>query len=947
MKHLICFFLILITNLGYGLSINQALQKNGTIYCTINLSDVDEDKVPVEINLNGITSNSLIYRLPKVVQGTYAISDFGRFIEKFQAFDVKGNILKVEKIDANSWEIFNAKKLHKITYLVNDTYDLNESENTNIPQFPAGTNIDPENYMLNLHGFIGYFDSLNGYDYNLEITAPDDFKYATGLQLVNSTTNTKTNQFYAARYFDVTDNPIMYGTLDIEEIIINDIKIVLSIYSPNNIYTAKELKNVILNTLISQVNYLKDFNTTSRYDIQIYFFDGKTINPESYGALEHHTSTMMVLPENTKKEQLYNDLKYFISHEFFHIITPLSVHSEDIHDFNYNNPTFSKHLWMYEGVTEYFSKLFQIDQGLISEQQFYDIIFDKIQTSKKYNDSISFSRLSENILDDAYSKNYPNVYQKGALIAACLDILIRKESNSKQSLLSLMKHLTENYGKDAPFNDDSLFNDIANMTYPSIGLFLKNHVEGNMPINYQTYFDMVGLTLKAEGLTASESVTFEEHTLRNFWLNQYTDAIAFENVNVIPMDTETILENQRVIVSDGKIVSIEPSDSDAPFQIKHIIDASGKYLIPGLSEMHYHWRDNNWPIENDFKLLIANGITTTRNMAEYDGQDHISIRERTNNNEILAPNYYTTGPYLQGNMLKTFDDVVKIVREHKLKGYDFLKIGDGDNIPKEIYLKLLEEAEKNQIAVIGHGQHQLPLEYSLRMKSIEHVEEFIYIFNNGNFKFLNNDETFLNNAAKKIKTSGVYVAPTLIIFNMILQYLDDGKFAKLKASVEGNYLSPAEFEKWLTEKNHYRADFKNNDLGGVDAFTLFNNYYEWMKKFTKILYENDVPLLTGTDTFGMVVPGFSLHKEFEFLQDVGMSPYHILKASTINSARYLNTFSMEGTISGGKNANLVLLKKNPLENIKNTATIEGVMLKGKWLDKSELNTLLKEVENSN
>src|SRR5690606_20205236 len=154
---------------------------------------------------------------------------------------------------------------------------------------------------------------------------------------------------------------------------------------------------------------------------------------------------------------------------------------------------------------------------------------------------------------------------------------------------------------------------------------------------------------------------------------------------------------------------------------------------------------------------------------------------------------------------------------------------------------------KNQIAVIGHGQHQLPLEYSLRMKSIEHVEEFIYIFNNGNFKFLNNDETFLKNAAKKIKTSGVYVAPTLIIFNMILQYLDDGKFAKLKASVEGNYLSPAEFEKWLTEKNHYRADFKNNDLGGVDAFTLFNNYYEWMKKFTKILYENDVPLLTGTD----------------------------------------------------------------------------------------------------
>lgn len=333
--------------------------------------------------------------------------------------------------------------------------------------------------MLNLHGFIGYFDSLKDPDYNIEITAPNDFTYSTGLQLVNSVTNantqTTTNRFYAARYFDVTDNPIMYGLLDIEEIVIDDIKIVLSIYSPNNVYTATELKNVILSTLISQVNYLKDFNTTSRYDIQVYFFDGKTISPKDYGALEHHTSTMMVLPENTKKEQLYSDLKYFISHEFFHIITPLNVHSEDIHDFNYNNPTFSKHLWMYEGVTEYFSKLFQIDQNLITNQQFYDIIFNKIQISKKYNDSISFSKLSENILHDDYSKNYPNVYQKGALISTCLDILIRKESNGKRGLLSLMKQLTGSYGKDKAFIDAHLFNKITELTYPSIGLFFKNH----------------------------------------------------------------------------------------------------------------------------------------------------------------------------------------------------------------------------------------------------------------------------------------------------------------------------------------------------------------------------------------------------------------------------------------------------------------------------------------
>jgi predicted metalloprotease with PDZ domain len=174
-------------------------------------------------------------------------------------------------------------------------------------------------------------------------------------------------------------------------------------------------------------------------------------------------------------------------------VTPLSVHSEDIHYFDYNKPTFSKHLWMYEGVTEYFAQHFQVYEGLIDPTEFYNVLMGKIDFSKRYNDAQSFTIMSENVLKEGYKENYANVYQKGALIGMCMDILMRKESNGKRSILSLMKELSAKYGKEKPFEDDNLIAEITEMTYPSVGEFLKTYVVGDVPINYDEFFSMVGL----------------------------------------------------------------------------------------------------------------------------------------------------------------------------------------------------------------------------------------------------------------------------------------------------------------------------------------------------------------------------------------------------------------------------------------------------------------------
>ena len=179
--------------------------------------------------------------------------------------------------------------------------------------------------------------------------------------------------------------------------------------------------------------------------------------------------------------------------KFFHIVTPLNLHSTEIHKFRYNDPEMSQHLWMYEGITEYFAQHFQVQQGLVTNSEFYATIVSKITNSKSYNDSLSFTKMSENILEEPYASNYGNVYEKGALIGMCLDILIRENSNGERGLLSLMKELTNRYGPNRPFEDQDIIPQITAMTYPAIGEFFEKHVIGTVPINYSAFFSKVGL----------------------------------------------------------------------------------------------------------------------------------------------------------------------------------------------------------------------------------------------------------------------------------------------------------------------------------------------------------------------------------------------------------------------------------------------------------------------
>lgn len=491
--------LLLLFIWGCSPKTGSQLQKDDTsfnavpIETSIDLTAMENDQLTVRIDPGDFDQDTVLYRLPRVIPGTYMESNFGSFVEDMTAFYKDGSSAPVTPTDTNTWTLGNAPSVDYLEYKVNDTFDIENTDKAT-PYSMAGTNIAEEIYVLNLHGFVGYFEGGLENRYELNIISPADFESASALNVTSSDTTTDqiTTTYFANRYFEVIDNPMMYGHFTKEEFEVDGIDIVFSLYSPSGNHTAAGQKDVIYEIMSAQKEYLGDLETTDRYSIFLYMA-GQTQDATDFGALEHHTSTVMVYPDYVNDNQLEEGLVDVISHEFFHIVTPLNLHSEDIRYFDYHEPTFSKHLWMYEGLTEYFASHFQIYEGLDTKEEFYEKISQKIQYAETLNDTLSFTQMSENVLDEPYASNYLNVYMKGALINMCLDIIMREESDNTRSMVTLMKELTEKYGDEKPFSDDALIDEIVSMTYPEIGDFLETHVIGNTPINYATYLSKVGL----------------------------------------------------------------------------------------------------------------------------------------------------------------------------------------------------------------------------------------------------------------------------------------------------------------------------------------------------------------------------------------------------------------------------------------------------------------------
>jgi hypothetical protein len=404
---------------------------------------------------------------------------------------------------------------------------------------------------------------------------------------------------------------------------------------------------------------------------------------------------------------------------------------------------------------------------------------------------------------------------------------------------------------------------------------------------------------------------------------KYGDAISrkgnsylISNVSVIPMNKDTVLTQQFVLIESGRIKRISSyQDSVNIDSSTFLIDGRGKYLIPGLTDLHIHLND-----DNNLLLMIANGVTTARNMTGHPF--HLQLREKVEKSEILGPTLYTASPILESadklwnnsiglkNITEARDTVIAL----KKKGYNFIKIYH--TLTPDLYRRILQVGDSIGIQVVGHIPVQLELSKTLSLSqySIEHIDL-------DQMRAISKDIS-LEIKSKMIGASGKWVCPTLIVHKNIQKHPDDPTLQR-------------DYEQYVDKDT--RTFWKQALSDGESEFEL-------QKKLAKLMLNSGGKLLTGTDCLNSyVLAGFSLHEELQELVSAGLSEFEVLKASTVNAAEFLKREQDIGTIEVGKIADLILLEGNPLDNILNTKRINGVIIKGKWIPDEELDTMLADI----
>ena len=429
-------------------------------------------------------------------------------------------------------------------------------------------------------------------------------------------------------------------------------------------------------------------------------------------------------------------------------------------------------------------------------------------------------------------------------------------------------------------------------------------------------------------------------------------SIAFVNVNVVPLDRERILEGQTVVVRDGRIAQIgRASDVKVPAGALKV-DGGGKYLMPGLADMHIHLYpgtgSQNDLASQQLQLFLANGVTTVRNMI--GKPEHLLLREKIAKGELLGPTIYTAGPPLLGNTVATPEAAERAVVEQKNAGYDLLKVHEG--LSPETYAAIVATANRLRIPFAGHVTATVGLTRALeaRQTSIEHLDGYLQamVADNSPVKagpsqvvvgpvLEHIDESKIPALAAATRKAGVWNDPTLTLFKLIVS---DAKPEELAQWPELQYV-PAKMR-----DNFAKQKQSTDDIPASSSER--RRYIELRNKMLLALHAAGAKLLIGPDSPQFfLVPGFATHRELQSFVEAGLTPYQAIEAATRNPAEYfaevMKTSRDFGTVEVGMRADLLLLDANPLQTVADLSKRAGVMVRGRWLPENELRKMLENI----
>lgn len=419
-------------------------------------------------------------------------------------------------------------------------------------------------------------------------------------------------------------------------------------------------------------------------------------------------------------------------------------------------------------------------------------------------------------------------------------------------------------------------------------------------------------------------------------------AVAFVGVNVLPMDSDRILENHTVVVQDGRIVSVAAGDSQVPPGARRI-DGQDRWLMPGLAEMHGHVPGPDDPgyAEDVLFLYVSNGVTTVRNMAGH--ASHLELRDRIAAGDLVGPTLFAASPWLTPETAGTPEAARQAVRDYQAAGFDLLKMG---TIDARSYAAMAETAHEVGMPFGGHIPAEVGLVGALeaRQASIDHYDRYVEFLVPGDAATDGLDPGFFGSgwihlvdrsripeAVERTLEAGTWNVPTL---SLVEHLASDEAPESMIAWPEMRYLPQRVRDAWVPAKHQFRA---REDFDPEAARALV----QLRRELTRALHEAGAPIALGSDAPQLFnVPGFSIHHELRMMVAAGLSPYEALATGTREPARYFGTPEEFGTVAPGRRADLILLEANPLDDVANLQRRAGVMVRGQWFPEAEIQARL-------
>lgn len=435
-------------------------------------------------------------------------------------------------------------------------------------------------------------------------------------------------------------------------------------------------------------------------------------------------------------------------------------------------------------------------------------------------------------------------------------------------------------------------------------------------------------------------------TLFGFVAPLPAETTAIVNVNVIPMTSESVQAAQTVILEDGLIAEIGNVDETPIPEGTMLVDGTDRYLLPGLAEMHAHVPSaTSAKLDRDFSLFVANGVTTIRGML--GEQSHLALRQALLDGDVFGPRLITSGPSLNGRSVTGVANAREQVREQAARGYDFIKIHPG--LSADEFRAIATTANELGIPFAGHVPVAAGLieALELNMASVDHLDGYFVALlpadshrSGGYGGFFDVmlagelEQQRIDELASATAAAGTWnVATQVLVENRI----SEESVGDLLNRPESKYMPQATLQRWADRKQQMLAerDFDRD---------VANLAIELRRKLIRALHEAGAGLLLGSDAPQVFnVPGFSLHRELEILVASGLTPFEALQAGTTAAANFLGLNT--GAVEIGRAADLILLNDNPLEDIKNTSRIHGVVLRGQWLSARALEARLDAYRN--